>query len=698
MTGILRLESLTKGSTLKQGDETPLKYRLFDADGDKLSIAGKSAVARLMYPDFIRVGYESEELTVSPDNTVTFSIDKVIKPILYYVEITVDDKYIFPSRADESKINIDKSSKGSDVAIIEIIGKDILIRDVREQVETEIKPVVDDMIIANQKVLENEKIVQDVNSLAQQLENRQNQVEQFNNQVITEMTDKDVISAPEIIEARDGFDTLGQRLDETTSSLEQAQDDLRGRGVNAKSLGFKLDGIEDEGEALNTALIEHRHIYIPDGSIIGTSVPIRLRRTVSLIGGTNSYSQPRTPVIKWLGLEDRKQSAVIIGNNLVGAEPDIDGSGVVFKNFVIDGDLKVGIGIYGTYLTNECDIENVQVTGTLEYAGYFARAWYASFKNLLAKNNQMNGWAFGMPLEYSDGEVINWTTLNPLEMNNCYLEKIRSARSGQYYSVDNPSTWTPHNASTRRKGYGIGAGIGNSFHLRDFISEGSGGANLYVLTGSQPQKTLQKGYLESANLNSGLSSTSDMANIIIEHTSEQGGSYEIKDIYMALSSGGIFHVGAKRQVWLKNVHQPAFLKSLDGLSDIDLFSIVLKENVYYMAGYNNTDERLGECVLYNKYSPRSFTPMALPVDNRRLMVQFKLASGSGQPGSDLWGSENQNGTFVGEYSYPANLSTTEWKTARVLSGGSVRIVKRGADSEVNSEVIIRVLAMPQTFF
>ena len=212
MSGILRLESLTKGNTLKQGDKTPLKYRLFDADGEKLNIAGKSAIVRLMYPDFLRVGYESEPLTVSTDNTVTFSIDKIIQPVLYYLEITVDGKYIFPSRNDESKLNIDKSSQGSDVAIIEIIGKDVLVRDIKEMVDSEIKPVVDDMIISNQKVLENEQVVQEVNILSKQLEERQNQVEQFNNQVITEMTDKDVISAPEIIAARGGKPTLGDRL------------------------------------------------------------------------------------------------------------------------------------------------------------------------------------------------------------------------------------------------------------------------------------------------------------------------------------------------------------------------------------------------------------------------------------------------------------------------------------------------------
>ena len=288
MSGILRLESLTKGNTLKQGDKTPLKYRLFDADGEKLNIAGKSAVARLMYPDFLRAGYESETLTVSPDNTVTFSIDKVIKPVLYYVEITVDDKYIFPSRVDESKINIDKSSKGSDVAIIEIIGKDILIRDVREQVETEIKPVVDDMIIANQKVLENEKIVQDVNSLAQQLENRQDQVEQFNNQVITEMTDKDVISAPEILGARGAFDTLGERLNDTAAQLEQttsrtqiSPDDFEGTDIE------KIQQAFDYAVINNIAIIELTRTYdLTGGSIMFPASSYFDFRHIIFRGGT----------------------------------------------------------------------------------------------------------------------------------------------------------------------------------------------------------------------------------------------------------------------------------------------------------------------------------------------------------------------------------------------------------------------------
>lgn len=142
MSGILKLESLTKGNTLKQGDKTPLKYRLFDADGDTLNIAGKSAKVRLVYPDFLTIGYEKDGLTVAQDDTVTFTIDSVIPSRIYHVEIIVDDKFVFPSRADESKFTVDKSSLGTETNIIEIVGKDVLIREVKSQVDTELQPLV----------------------------------------------------------------------------------------------------------------------------------------------------------------------------------------------------------------------------------------------------------------------------------------------------------------------------------------------------------------------------------------------------------------------------------------------------------------------------------------------------------------------------------------------------------------------------
>ena len=157
MSGILRLESLTKGNTLKQGDKTPLKYRLFDADGEKLNIAGKSAKVRLVYPDFLTIGYEKDGLTVAQDDTVTFTIDGVIPSRIYHVEIIVDDKFIFPSRADEAKFTVDKSSLGTESNIIEIVGVDQIVNKVLGQVDADISQAVTDINATNEAIKQAEE-------------------------------------------------------------------------------------------------------------------------------------------------------------------------------------------------------------------------------------------------------------------------------------------------------------------------------------------------------------------------------------------------------------------------------------------------------------------------------------------------------------------------------------------------------------
>ena len=157
MSGILRLESLTKGNTLKQGDKTPLKYRLFDADGEKLNIAGKTAKVRLVYPDFLTIGYEKDGLTVAQDDTVTFTIDGVIPSRIYHVEIIVDGQFIFPSRSDESKFTVDKSSLGTEANIIEIIGVDQIVNKVLDKVDSNISQAVDDINATNEAIKQAEQ-------------------------------------------------------------------------------------------------------------------------------------------------------------------------------------------------------------------------------------------------------------------------------------------------------------------------------------------------------------------------------------------------------------------------------------------------------------------------------------------------------------------------------------------------------------
>ena len=200
MSGILRLESLTKGNTLKQGDKTPLKYRLFDADGEKLNIAGKSAQVRLVYQDFLTIGYEKDGLTVAQDDTVTFTIDNVIPSRAYHVEIIVDDKFIFPSRADESKFTVDKSSLGTDANIIEIVGVDAVVKKAVDLINKDPNLIIDE-----------DKLVGDIISNTG-IGSIEEYYQQFSD-VITELSEeKDYHSLPEIAGARRGYSTLAESL------------------------------------------------------------------------------------------------------------------------------------------------------------------------------------------------------------------------------------------------------------------------------------------------------------------------------------------------------------------------------------------------------------------------------------------------------------------------------------------------------
>ncbi len=90
---------------------------------------------------------------------------------------------------------------------LKVIKEGVFGRDVRQAIH-------DGIYRIHQAVDENKDLVDRVTL-------RQDEVEQLNNQMITEMTDKDVISAPEIIAARSGKTTLGQRLDEITTQLAQ---------------------------------------------------------------------------------------------------------------------------------------------------------------------------------------------------------------------------------------------------------------------------------------------------------------------------------------------------------------------------------------------------------------------------------------------------------------------------------------------
>ena len=149
MEPILTIDNLNSfgGNMLRQGDKSQLKYRLRDVGNKNLSISSKPCQVKMYGRNYTTVVYETST-TVSSDNTVTFTIDKVLPKGTFYLEFTVGD-YIFPTDHREF-FEITPSGKGMEANIIEIVGKDVLIQAVKSQVDTELQPLVTSLESAQQ--------------------------------------------------------------------------------------------------------------------------------------------------------------------------------------------------------------------------------------------------------------------------------------------------------------------------------------------------------------------------------------------------------------------------------------------------------------------------------------------------------------------------------------------------------------------
>ena len=127
MEPILTIDNLNSfgGNMLRQGDKSQLKYRLRDVGNKNLAISSKPCQVRMYGRNYTTVVYETTA-TVSSDNTVTFTIDKVLPKGTFYLEFTVGD-YIFPTDHKEF-FEITPSGKGMESNIIEIVGVDTVVR------------------------------------------------------------------------------------------------------------------------------------------------------------------------------------------------------------------------------------------------------------------------------------------------------------------------------------------------------------------------------------------------------------------------------------------------------------------------------------------------------------------------------------------------------------------------------------------
>ena len=259
---------MTKGNTLRQGDLTLLKYRLFDADGDKLDISGKPATVRLMKNDFTFIAYEKEGLTISSDDTISFNINKILPGGLYHLEIIVDDKYIFPSRADEGKFNVDKSSLGAEITIIENAGIDAVVRKAVDLINEDPSLIIDEdkligEIIANTSVGSIEEYYQEYRDAIKEYEDLKPKAEQSISKSAEALSkSQNALNVANGIDAKatnalnlsESADTLSKSVQEQfnqvvidgDSSVEAAQARVDASGQTNPTLKARLDKEHNE--------------------------------------------------------------------------------------------------------------------------------------------------------------------------------------------------------------------------------------------------------------------------------------------------------------------------------------------------------------------------------------------------------------------------------------------------------------------
>ena len=477
--------------------------------------------------------------------------------------------------------------------------------------------------------------------------------------------------------------------------------DLSDRGVNLRSLGAKLDGVTDDYDVIMDALDRFNHVYIPVGTTLATSKTIVLKSGQSIIGGYYSgYPDLATSKIRYIGEYNPKTTVIQVGENGVGDEPTKHTSGVKLKNIVIDGSNKAGFGVYGSYLTNETEIDNVIVTGTNEYAFYMHKCWYAKFTNLLARINNGSGIAFGMPLVFTDGTEIKFTSDKPYDVNCCYIYNIRANSCG-FRFINSPGTFDPYNRTHRLTSYGIGAGMGHGFILKNFLTEANGGIGLYIYSEGQHVRHIKEGYVENNCRNSGLDPETEMINMFIENRHPYGRGLIISDIFMELHSGGIGVIGERRPFKLQNVYLPQFIKDFEeGLDILDFKKYFTLENVYHGLALSDHNKRSAKWMIKKRVNLKeSWTiEFPFPLEEHRVVVTArKLRANPGDfsgPAMKLTYSDGRTDNFDFRKDV---LNTETYEVMFEASGDSISLSSAGNPTSSDFFIDFHIYCVPETY-
>lgn len=255
-------------------------------------------------------------------------------------------------------------------------------------------------------------IASESKEISEETKLRQDNLETYNDQVITEMTEKDVISAPEIIQARGPYTTINQRLEAYRMSY------------SVKDFGAVGDGVTDDTQSTQSALefagASNAAVYFPDGNyLISDTVLLNGKKPVLFGSGKILLSTLNSRFLS----SDKNEEVVIRGLTFDGR---------LYGSYENHYDEPAGIRALqlnsNKNIVTNCYFENIYGTGIhSEGIPYFVNN---KFINVAGHNPTQD--ASGVHDNYGDAIWCGGIEGNTIigEISNNYMKTEQRGRAG----------------------------------------------------------------------------------------------------------------------------------------------------------------------------------------------------------------------------------------------------------------------------
>lgn len=273
---------------------------------------------------------------------------------------------------------------------------------------------------------------------ASEIKIRQDQLEKYNDDVLAEITGKDVLSAPEIVAARDGMPSLKARLDRDRAEVPEMPEvtqSANGFFVNILDFGAKYnDPTFDNMPILSKAqdfVVANGggRIFIPDKGVLYVKPFLKLKSGVHIEGATSRPIVRICPDVTnfymLFGIEYVNNTSII---NL-----EIDSNFPNRKNYDITVAPQILIQLSEA---NYCDVSNNTLRGNGVWIFACFTGGQADYSRFVKFNDNHIIWTAGLATDKIgathdidvDNTIVYWDAID-YEMRNNYLETANSKKN-----------------------------------------------------------------------------------------------------------------------------------------------------------------------------------------------------------------------------------------------------------------------------